>query len=221
MTSSMDGVKALTFDVFGTVVDWRGSIAREARALAQAKGLRLNAAKFADAWRSGYRPAMNRVGSGELPWTKIDDLHRMILDDVLVKFRVSALSEAEKADKSVTKIRTYLTIAAIAAVLTLAISLYQIGQQFASMLQNVQSLIVTLSGDSKAMTEKVTTLAADNKMLTDKAAEMKTRNDELAKRNDDLAKRIEEIGAQVQQQPQKAATPVRRERAKAVRRRPM
>ena len=96
--NALDNVKALTFDVFGTVVDWRGSIAREARALAQANGLRLNAAKFADAWRAGYRPAMDRVGRGELPWTKIDDLHRMILDDVLAKFRVSALSEMEKAE---------------------------------------------------------------------------------------------------------------------------
>ena len=98
MKPELENVKALTFDVFGTVVDWRGSIAREVRAMAGEKKLRINAVKFADAWRSGYRPAMNRVGSGELPWTKIDDLHRMILDDVLVKFRVSALSEAEKAE---------------------------------------------------------------------------------------------------------------------------
>jgi 2-haloacid dehalogenase len=92
------GVKALTFDVFGTVVDWRGSIAREVRALAQAKKLRVNAIKFADAWRAGYRPAMDRVGRGELPWTKIDDLHRMILDDILVKFKITALTDDEKAD---------------------------------------------------------------------------------------------------------------------------
>jgi len=91
------GVKALTFDVFGTVVDWRGSIAREVRAMAGEKKLRVNASKFADAWRSGYRPAMNRVAAGELPWTKIDDLHRIILDEVLAKFRISALNEAEKA----------------------------------------------------------------------------------------------------------------------------
>ena len=98
MKPELANVKALTFDVFGTVVDWRGSIAREVRAMAGEKKLRINAVKFADAWRSGYRPAMNRVGSGELPWTKIDDLHRMILDDVLTKFRVSALSEVEKAE---------------------------------------------------------------------------------------------------------------------------
>ena len=96
MTPELAGVKALTFDVFGTVVDWRGSIVREMRALAAEKGLRVNANKFADAWRAGYRPAMNRVASGELPWTKIDDLHRLILEDILVKFRITTLNEAEK-----------------------------------------------------------------------------------------------------------------------------
>ena len=95
MNPALANVRALVFDVFGTVVDWRASIAREVRALAAAKGLRVNAAKFADAWRAGYRPAMDRVARGELPWTKIDDLHRLILDDILVKFRLSALSEEE------------------------------------------------------------------------------------------------------------------------------
>jgi len=98
MKPELAGLKALTFDVFGTVVDWRGSIAREVRAMANEKKLRVNAAKFADAWRSGYRPAMNRVANGDLPWTKIDDLHRIILDEVLAKFRVSALNEAEKVE---------------------------------------------------------------------------------------------------------------------------
>ncbi len=98
MKPELANVKALTFDVFGTVVDWRGSIAREVRAMASEKKLRVNASKFADALRSGYRPAMNRVASGELPWTKIDNLHRMILDEVLAKFRVSALSELEKVE---------------------------------------------------------------------------------------------------------------------------
>lgn len=96
MTPEVSGVKALTFDVFGTVVDWRSSIAREVRAFAADKKLRVNATRFADAWRGGYRPAMNRVASGELPWTKIDDLHRLILEEVLAKFHVTALSDAEK-----------------------------------------------------------------------------------------------------------------------------
>lgn len=91
-------IKALVFDVFGTVVDWRGSLIRELEALARAKGLRLDAARFADDWRAGYRPAMQRVRSGELPWTRIDDLHRMILDGLLVKHGVTGLSEAETVE---------------------------------------------------------------------------------------------------------------------------
>jgi 2-haloacid dehalogenase len=91
-------IKALTFDVFGTVVDWHGSVAREVRALAAQKGLRINAVKFTKAWRAGYRPAMDRVRSGELPWSKIDVLHRMILDELLVQFKIAdALTEDEKS----------------------------------------------------------------------------------------------------------------------------
>jgi 2-haloacid dehalogenase len=96
--SDIRGVKALTFDVFGTVADWHGSVAREVRALAAQKGLRVNAVKFTRAWRAGYRPAMDRVRNGELPWTKIDVLHRMILDELLVGFKIAdALTEDEKA----------------------------------------------------------------------------------------------------------------------------
>ena len=90
-------IKALAFDVFGTCVDFRGSIIKECRALGKAKGLRVNWGKFTDAWRGGYRPAIDRVRSGELPWTKIDVLHRMILDDILRKFRIAdAFTEEEK-----------------------------------------------------------------------------------------------------------------------------
>ena len=98
MTQQLHDIKALTFDVFGTCVDFRGSIVKECRALGKAKALRVNWGKFADAWRAGYKPAMDRVRSGDLPWTKIDVLHRMILDDILHKFRVAdALTEEEKA----------------------------------------------------------------------------------------------------------------------------
>ncbi len=86
--------KVLAFDVFGTVVDWHGSIAAEVTRL----GLQVDPDAFATAWRQGYRPAMARVRSGELPWTKIDDLHRMILDDVLKTFKISSLSEAQIQD---------------------------------------------------------------------------------------------------------------------------
>lgn len=90
-------IKALAFDVFGTVVDWRASIIREGALLAQAKGLRVDWGKFADAWRAGYAPAMNRVRKRELPWTNIDGLHRLILDDLLREFGVAGLSEDEIA----------------------------------------------------------------------------------------------------------------------------
>jgi 2-haloacid dehalogenase len=82
-------VDVLAFDIFGTVVDWHGSIVRElAHLYPQVDG---NA--FALAWRAGYRPAMARVMSGELGWTLIDDLHRMILDDILPRFGLQDLDE--------------------------------------------------------------------------------------------------------------------------------
>jgi len=79
-------VKALVFDVFGTVVDWRGSITREVRTLAEANGFKVNAAKFANLWRAGYAPAMDRVRNKDLPWMNIDALHRLILGDLLNQF---------------------------------------------------------------------------------------------------------------------------------------
>ena len=89
------GIKALTFDVFGTVVDWRTSIAREGAALGKAKGLEVDWTAFAVAWRKLYHPQMQRVRSGELPWTKLDDLHRMSLDRLIGEFDIRGLSEAE------------------------------------------------------------------------------------------------------------------------------
>ena len=97
MNTQSSGIKALVFDVFGTVVDWHGSVAREVRELARAKGLRISAVKFAKAWRAGYRPAMDRVRRGEAPFEKIDVIHRAILEDVLRQFRVTTLAEDEKA----------------------------------------------------------------------------------------------------------------------------
>ena len=88
-------IKALTFDVFGTVVDWRASIIREGQLLAARKGYDIDWASFADSWRSGYGPAMNRVRNGDLPWTKIDDLHRMILDELVLEYELEGMSEAE------------------------------------------------------------------------------------------------------------------------------
>ena len=91
-------VEAMTFDVFGTVVDWRTSIIREGQVLSLEKGFDLDWESFADAWRSGYGPAMNRVRTGELPWLKIDELHRMILDDLLLEFDFPPMSEDETDD---------------------------------------------------------------------------------------------------------------------------
>ena len=91
-----DSIKALAFDVFGTVVDWRSTVIREGRALGAAKGLDVDWAAFADAWRDGYGPAMNRVRNGELPWKTIDELHRLILDGLLERFSITGLDEAEK-----------------------------------------------------------------------------------------------------------------------------
>ncbi len=88
-------LKILVFDVFGTVVDWRGSILRDLEALGRAKGIAADWGAFVDQWRGGYAPAMQRVRVGELPWTRVDDLHRMILDELLAKHGVTGLSEAE------------------------------------------------------------------------------------------------------------------------------
>ena len=91
-----DAVKppaVLAFDVFGTVVDWHGSIVRELGALYP----QVDGDAFALAWRAGYQPAMARVRSGELGWTRIDELHRMILDEILPRFGLGPLSQDERA----------------------------------------------------------------------------------------------------------------------------
>src|SRR5437016_14541364 len=89
--------KALVFDTFGTVVDWRGSIIEEGKAWGKTKGLEIDWAGFADRWRAGYGPSMDKVRKGELPWTNLDTLHRMILEQLLMEFRMMpALTEAEK-----------------------------------------------------------------------------------------------------------------------------
>lgn len=88
-------IRALVFDVFGTVVDWHGSIAAEVDAFAKAKGLTVDGGRFALGWRAGYRPSMQRVRSGELPWMTLDRLHRIMLDEVLAKGGITGLTEAE------------------------------------------------------------------------------------------------------------------------------
>ena len=87
-------VKAFIFDVFGTVVDWRTSIARESRAILEPKGYALDWLAFADAWRDEYQPAMEEVRTGKIPFSKLDFLHRRNLERVLPRFKVSGLDEA-------------------------------------------------------------------------------------------------------------------------------
>jgi 2-haloacid dehalogenase len=90
---AFDDVQVLAFDVFGTVVDWRGSIARELDAL----GLGVDAGAFADAWRARYQPAMQVVRSGTRPWVRLDVLHRENLDATLAEFGVGErLDEAAR-----------------------------------------------------------------------------------------------------------------------------
>jgi 2-haloacid dehalogenase len=90
-------IKALVFDIFGTVVDWRASIVREGEALASAKRIEgVDWAAFADAWRAGYQPAMQRARSGEIAWTNVDGLHRSILEALIPRFGLESLNEAER-----------------------------------------------------------------------------------------------------------------------------
>lgn len=88
-------LQALIFDVFGTVVDWRSSIIREGQLLSARKGYQVDWNEFADRWRNGYGPAMNRVRNGEIPWTTIDTLHRMILDQLVEEFGLQGMTEEE------------------------------------------------------------------------------------------------------------------------------
>ena len=96
--TDLRGVRALCFDIFGTVVDWRTSIIREGQLLQQRLDLQAQDwPAFADAWRAGYQPAMQEVRSGALPWTDIDGLHRRILNRLLAA-RGLTLAEDDAAD---------------------------------------------------------------------------------------------------------------------------
>jgi 2-haloacid dehalogenase len=93
----MGQVKAVLFDVFGTVVDWRGSLIAELSEFGATRGLSAGWAALADAWRGAYAPSMDRVRRGELPWTKLDALHRASLDELLPRFGLDALGDADRA----------------------------------------------------------------------------------------------------------------------------
>ena len=94
----MHEVKALFFDVFGTLVDWRSSIAREAREILSPLGISLDWEAFADAWRDQYQPAMEEVRTGRLPFSKLDVLHRRNLDVVLKNFALEPLDEPTRVN---------------------------------------------------------------------------------------------------------------------------
>ena len=92
----MKEIKALFFDVFGTLVDWRTSIATEARAMLAPLGIVVDGEAFADAWRGQYQPAMEEVRNGHLPFSKLDQLHRRNLDVVLKNFGLDHLDETTR-----------------------------------------------------------------------------------------------------------------------------
>jgi 2-haloacid dehalogenase len=95
---ALDGVKALGFDVFGTVVDWRSSIIREGEAFGRPRGLTVDWAAFADRWRAMYQPAMEDVRSGRRAWTKLDDLHRESLDKLVAEFGIKGVAGGDLDD---------------------------------------------------------------------------------------------------------------------------
>jgi 2-haloacid dehalogenase len=86
---SLDGVKAMTFDVFGTAVDWRRSIIEEFQAFGRAKGIAIY-------WKRCYRPGMDAVRAGKIPWTNVDGIYRARFEALLMEYGISGLSEAEK-----------------------------------------------------------------------------------------------------------------------------
>ncbi len=96
LSGAVGPVKALVFDVFGTVVDWRASIAAEGAAWSKTKGIDIDWAHFADRWRAGYVPSMDKVRKGEMPWTNLDHLNRRLLEDLLPEFHIEGLSDEEK-----------------------------------------------------------------------------------------------------------------------------
>jgi 2-haloacid dehalogenase len=91
-------MKALFFDVFGTMVDWRTGVAREARAVLEPLGHRLDWIAFADAWRAEYQPAMEEVRAGRAAFARLDVIHRRMLDTIRPKFGLEAVAEAALAE---------------------------------------------------------------------------------------------------------------------------
>lgn len=91
--TNMDNVKALIFDVFGTVVDWRTGVARESKSILGPLGYKLDWIAFADAWRAEYQPGMEEVRSGKIPFSKLDVIHRRMLERIRTKFGLEKVEE--------------------------------------------------------------------------------------------------------------------------------
>ena len=89
-------LKAILFDVFGTVVDWRSGVIRDGETLGAQKEISVDWPAFADAWRGEYAPSMDRVRRGELPWSSLDALHRESLERLLERFGIDGLTEEDK-----------------------------------------------------------------------------------------------------------------------------
>ena len=98
MNEVPDTVRALLFDTFGTVVDWRSSLIQALTAFAAQRGLTADWAALVDAWRAAYQPSMDAVRTGAQPWTVLDGLHRASLDALLPQFGLASLPEADRAE---------------------------------------------------------------------------------------------------------------------------
>ena len=94
----MNGIKALLFDVFGTLVDWRTSVAREVETMARRHGMTVDALALADAWRAQYQPSMEAIRSGREPFCTLDVLHRKNLDAILPRFGLGDLDDAARSE---------------------------------------------------------------------------------------------------------------------------
>src|SRR6267143_1478834 len=88
-------IKVLAFDVFGTVVDWRGGVAAEMAAVARERHLAVDAGAFADAWRSKYLPYLLRIHNGEMAWQVLDGVHRASLGELVAERSLQSLTEAD------------------------------------------------------------------------------------------------------------------------------
>lgn len=86
---------AIVFDTFGSVVDWRSSLISDISAYAAARQINADWPALVDAWRAAYHPSMDRVRRRELPWTKLDDLHRASLDRLVEQFSITGLTEQD------------------------------------------------------------------------------------------------------------------------------